>query len=261
MAGCRTPAATASTAAAAASSRARRRRPPWAPLLSFALPAGSEIVRASDIAERSSSDGHGVTRPSAQARRNDRTSAPPYRESHTPCLERCRWDSGLVERVPQFGLPPPVGHDPRRTPEPLQRHRQQRRNVRCPLSERQQFTAPGTFPVESRHAVTAAALIERRLARERRETRQRPGLRCVARDRGLSRARSKIDPPHQRPGQRRVHPPGEAGPPSSRWLASVVSTRSSLASWSMLTAATALRAWVRTSACVVLGFSHQTQGR
>ena len=71
------PAATARIAAAAASSRARTRRPPWLPFDSFAFPAGSEMVRASAIADRNSSDGTGTTRPSAHPRLNPRTSSAP----------------------------------------------------------------------------------------------------------------------------------------------------------------------------------------
>ena len=86
--GCRTPAATARIAAQAGSSRARSRLPPWCPFASFALPAGSETVRASAIALRSKSDGRGVTLPSAQARRKARTSAAAVLKPHPPRLER-----------------------------------------------------------------------------------------------------------------------------------------------------------------------------
>ena len=69
--------ATARIAAAAASSRARIRRPPSLAFANFELPAGSESVRASDIAWASNKDGNGVTFPSKHRRRNCRTSSPP----------------------------------------------------------------------------------------------------------------------------------------------------------------------------------------
>jgi len=53
--------------------------PPCDAFASFAFPAGSLIVRASLIAERSSRLGAGTTRPSAHARRNARTSSPPWK--------------------------------------------------------------------------------------------------------------------------------------------------------------------------------------
>ena len=64
LACCRQPSATAKIAAATASSRSLNRRPPCVPLLSFALPAGSQTVRDSTIADRSRSEGEGITRPS-----------------------------------------------------------------------------------------------------------------------------------------------------------------------------------------------------
>lgn len=55
------PAATAKIAAAAASSRALDRRPPSVDFANFELPAGSLVTRASDIADRRSSDSDGRT--------------------------------------------------------------------------------------------------------------------------------------------------------------------------------------------------------
>ena len=100
------------------------------PLLSFAFPAGSETVRASAIAERSSREGQGVTPSSAQARRNARTSEPPSAN------------------------PIPCG-----APEALQSHRQECRNVGCPLPQRHKLTASRTLAVETRHTIEAPTFL------------------------------------------------------------------------------------------------------